>query len=72
LSTFKHKKLKICKGIVLPVLSYWFENGMLRKTFIPGARKEQEDGHVHSAELHNIFGINRRYKKSRQHFRQKT
>jgi len=46
------------KCIVLPVLSYLFEKGELRKTSKQEAQQKQEDGHVNSAKFHNIFGKN--------------
>jgi len=54
----KKKKRKPFKCIVLPVLSYLFEKGELRKTSKQEARQKQEDGHVNSAKFHKIFGKN--------------
>lgn len=54
----KKKKFKPFKCIVLPILSYLFEKGELRKTSKQEARQKQEDEHVNSAKFHHIFGKN--------------
>lgn len=58
MSTYKKKKSKPFKCIVLHVLSYWFEKVELRKTSKQEAWQKQEDGYINSAKFHNIFGTN--------------